>query len=223
MRRGTLICLTGIDGSGKTTLSQYLIDDLNRHGREAAYVYGRYQPRLLLPAIALARRLFFPDTDRTRDYTGFSRKKRSAVRKHLLLSNLYAKLLLSEYCLQLAFRVSLPLLLSRKAIVCDRYILDTIVTDLAVDFDYSPDDIRSAHERIQARFPRPDITVVIDLPEEIAFWRKDDTPSIEYLAERRELYRSAGEKSGAVIIDGSLPLDQVKRQVREVVWRGIRA
>lgn len=51
MTRGILICLTGIDGSGKTTLAKSLNDSLNKNGCNSTYVYARVTPifsRLLM-------------------------------------------------------------------------------------------------------------------------------------------------------------------------------
>jgi len=217
MKKGVLICFVGIDGSGKTTLAKYLVDEIQSRGGSASYVYGRYQPFLLRPVIFVGKLLFFRRKDRFNDYSGFAQTKKNAAASHGGLSRLYQRLLLAEYYLQLVWRMSLPLALSKRTIVSDRYIIDTVVTDLAVDFNYLPDEIHALIRRLHARFPKPDILVLIDLPEEIAMQRKTDTPSVDYLRERRGLYLLEAKGVGARIIDGSLPLDEIKRQVRQLV------
>jgi len=214
MKRGRLICFTGIDGSGKTTLAQYLSGEIQRNGGSASSIYGRYQPFILRPVMYLGKLLFFRKQDMYKDYSGYASSKRDAATSHAMLSRAYQALLFAEYHLQLIWRVSIPLALVNRTIVSDRYIIDTIVTDLAVDFSYSPEEIHSRIMHLESRFPRPDITILIDVPEEIAMQRKDDTPAVDYLRERRRLYLTEATGVGAEVIDGSLPLDEIKHRVR---------
>ncbi|MBI5049489.1 MAG: hypothetical protein HZC11_01090 [Nitrospirae bacterium] len=73
---------------------------------------------------------------------------------------------------------------------------------------------------IKIFFPQPDIVMYIDCPEDIAFSRKDDinTPNVEYLRERRELYLKLADKYGWIKIEGTLPVDKIAIQVKEKVY-----
>lgn len=213
MRRGKIICFTGIDGSGKTTLAKYLTDELHRRGVDTRYVYGRYQPAALRPLMYLGKLLFFRNKNMFQDYSDYAGSKKEAAREHTLLARLYQRLLFWEYALQLTFRVSLPVTILNRTLVCDRYIIDTVVTDLAVDFHYSEEEVEEVIREMYGRFPRPDVTFLIDLPEEIAMERKDDTPSVQYLEERRRLYLMSAETVGAVVLDGSLPRETIRESV----------
>lgn len=213
MRRGKIICFTGIDGSGKTTLAKYLTDELHRRGVDTRYVYGRYQPAALRPLMYLGKLLFFRKKDMFQDYSSYAGSKKEAAKEHTLLARLYQRLLFWEYALQLTLRVSLPVTLLNRTLVCDRYIIDTVVTDLAVDFHYSEEEVEEVIRKMYGRFPRPDITFLIDLPEEVAMKRKDDTPSVRYLEERRRLYLMSAATVGAVVLDGSLPGETIRQSV----------
>ena len=216
-RNGIFICFTGIDGAGKTTLAKFLINYLRKEGIQATYVYSRYVPILLRPIMFIGKLLFFRDKDFYRDYSEYSNTKKTTSKQHPLLSRLYQHLLLFDYSFQILFKIKLPLLFG-KNIVCDRYIHDTIVTDLSVDFNYSKKDVKNSLNKILYLFPMPDILFLIDLPEEIAHKRKDDVPSVDYLRDRRKMYLYIGNEYKMTILDGSMPLDELKYRVKEYTW-----
>ena len=217
-RRGIFICFTGMDGAGKTTLAKFLIDDLHDRGIKSRYVYNRYVPIILRPIMLIGKLLFLRDKDFYKDYTEYSNTKRTASRRHSVLARLYQRLLLFDYFFQILFKIKLPLLFG-KNIVCDRYIYDTIVTDLSVDFNYSEEDVQKSLYKILSWFPTPNITFLVDLPEKIAYQRKDDVPSIDYLKDRRETYLHMGKECEMMILDGVTPLDELKSVVKGNVWR----
>lgn len=66
-------------------------------------------------------------------------------------------------------------------------------------------------------FPEPDMVMYIDCPEEIAFKRKDDAPDVEYLADRRELYKYLAAKYNWISIDGTLPVGEIASQIMSKV------
>ena len=214
--KGFLICFTGIDGSGKTTLSKALVEALNKNGVKCMYVYGRLEPFILKPLIMIGRKLFLRGKDMFKEYVEYSNTKREVMKRNSFLSWIYKNILLFDYSLQLLFKVRLPLMLG-KNIVCDRYVYDTVITDLSVDMYYSTSEIRDLIKRFFYIIPTPDLVFLIDLPEEIAFQRKNDTPSIEYLREIRNIYFDVGKEEGMVILDGSKNLNEIQHRAVEVV------
>jgi dTMP kinase len=62
--------------------------------------------------------------------------------------------------------------------------------------------------------PPPDLIFLIDLPESIAFQRKDDTPSLYYLKERREIYRWLSREYKMEVIDGTKSMAEVEAEVK---------
>lgn len=208
-----LICFTGIDGSGKTTLSKELVKLLNRKGVKCKYVYGKLNPFISKPFILIGREIFLRGKNPFKDYSEYSNSKRRVIMKHYFLSRIYQKILLFDYMLQIFFKIKLPLMLD-KNIVCDRYVYDTIITDIAIDM-YSKGRIIKLLNNLQHFFPDPDITFLVDLPEEIAYKRKDDIPSIDYLKERRKIYLEVGEKFGMVVLDGSKSLEELRKEIQK--------
>ena len=220
-QKSLFICFTGMDGAGKTTLAKFLMDDLKDMGIKSRYVYNRYVPIILRPIMLIGELLFLRNKDFYKNYTLYSSTKRTASKKHPVLARLYQHLLLFDYFFQILFKIKLPLLFG-KNIVCDRYIYDTIVTDLSVDFNYSEEDVKKSLYKILSLFPKPDITFLVDLPEEIAYQRKDDVPSIDYLRDRRETYLHIGKECRMIILDGARPLDELKYIITENVGAIIR-
>lgn len=217
--KGFFICFTGMDGTGKTTLSKELVELLNKKGISCKYVYARLNPLLLKPFILIGKWIFLCGKDISKNYSEYVNRKRKAIEKHPILSKIYQQILLLDYMLQIFFKVKLPLMLG-KNIVCDRYVYDTIVTDLSIDFNYSKEDVKNSFSKILSLFPTPDITFLVDLPEEIAYQRKDDTPSLRYLKERRALYLEIGKEYGMIILEGSKTLEQLKSLIQRRVLEG---
>ena len=212
--KGFLICFTGIDGTGKTTLSKELVELLNEKGIKCKYVYARLNPFILKPFILLGGLVFLRRGEISENYFEYSNTKRRAIEKHSFLSRIYQQILLFDYILQIFFKVKLPLIFG-KNIVCDRYIYDTVITDLSVDMNYSRDRVMNLLDNLLRFSPKPDITFLIDVPEKTAYQRKNDTPSIGYLKERRDIYLDVGKEYEMVILNGSKSLKELRKEIRK--------
>ncbi|MBN2098732.1 MAG: hypothetical protein JW753_03955 [Dehalococcoidia bacterium] len=211
-KKSTLICFTGIDGSGKTTLAKALVGRLGSEGIPSRYVYGRLQPIMLWPVFLVGRKLFLRKKDMYKDYARYSQAKKGLL-DNRVLSAVYECLVLFDYFFQITMKIRLPLAIGRD-IVCDRYVYDTVITDLAVDLNYPQWRIGKVLERYLWLFPKPDLVFLVDVPEGIATKRKDDVPSVKYLEERRSLYLQVGREHGMTILDGSKGLDELKHAVQ---------
>jgi len=212
-RKNFFICFTGIDGSGKTTLARMTVKMLLQQGIPCIYVYNRFTPFLSKPFTCLGRKLFMSKEDVFRDYTRHSQTKRLLL-KSKILSFFYQFLILSDYYFQNLFKVKLPLMLG-KNIVCDRYIYDTLITDLALSIGYSGKAITNMLKKYFYFIPKPDLVFLADAPEEIAYHRKEDVPCIDYLKARRRFYSEVGKKEKMVILDGTLNIANLAGQIRE--------
>lgn len=211
------ICFSGIDGTGKTTLSKTVVEALRKKGVNCRYVYGRWKPIISKPFVILGNLLFLRKLDIFENYNKYSNTKKNLIKKHSFLSRLYQQILLFDYGIQIFFNVQLPLLFG-KSIVCDRYLYDTVVTDLAIDLSYSLDDSIHMLEYLFNFFPKPDIAFLIDVSEEIAYHRKDDTPSLSYLKERRKMYLDIGKKYDMKILDGASGLKTLQNEIERQVF-----
>jgi dTMP kinase len=127
----------------------------------------------------------------------------------------YERLMLIDYFQQTFFRVTIPLCRG-KTIICDRYIYD-IVIDIACDLEYPIEKMTDLLAYSFKYIMKPDITFLIDIPESIAFNRKDDTPSIAHLLERRKHYKGLANNNKMYVLDGTYNIDVLHNQVLEFI------
>lgn len=211
MRKRFFICFVGIDGSGKSTLSKQLVHSLKENGIETNYVWNRYIPILMKLPMIIANKVVFKKNEIYENYSVYSSKKK-ALFSNNFLSIIYENMLMFDYVIQMIYKVKVPLLLG-KSIVCDRFIFDTIISDLAVDLNYSETKTISFLNKYLKISPKPDIIFLIDAPEEIAFMRKNDTPSIEYLKERRKICLLLEKPFNMVYIDGTRNIGELNNKI----------
>ncbi len=221
MKKPIFICFIGIDGSGKTTQAKALVDMLEEMGLESRYVYNRSEPILTKPFIAVGKALFFGGKGKFDNYREYS-IRRQKVFKNSLLSAADQNSLLVDNSLQNIARLSLPLILSKSS-VCDRYIHDTVV-DLAVDLNYPDGKTKTMLKNFLYLVPKPDLVFLIDAPEEMAYQRKNDIPSLDFLKERRKVYLDMAKEYEMMVIDGSRELVEleclIQSRVNEVInWK----
>jgi len=112
----------------------------------------------------------------------------------------------------------IPALKSGKIVVLDRYYYSTIAYQGARGID--PELIKKLNER----FPKPDIVILLDVSPEIALRRikvrgePDKFEKIEFLRKVRENFlKLKGEN--VFIINAELDLDTVKEKVLEIVLK----
>ena len=215
--KNNFICFIGIDGSGKTTLAKTLAKMMEENGITSKYVWNRFELSIMLrPFLIIGRTLFLHGKDMFDDYAEYSDSKKRLF-KNRFLSTVYQYVVLLDYSLQIFLKIKVPLIFG-KNIICDRYIYDTIV-DLKVDLHYHDTKIKNILKILFHLLPKPDLLFLIDVPEDIAYQRKDDTPSIEYLRERRNVYLNIGKGYDAVILDGTKKLEKLQSEIEMRVFQ----
>lgn len=202
-----LICVTGIDGAGKTTLAHSIAAALRQAGWPAIYVYGRIYPVTSRLLMALGRATLLRKNDQWRDYSAYSTRKKQAMHNPCLAWP-YTLAILLDYYVQIWWKL-LPHIFDRRIIVSDRYIYDTVISDLTAHLNYSPRQTERTIERGLKLLPTPLLTILVDIPEEIAFSRKTDVPHIDYLKERRGSYLALDARPEVEQVDGSGPPESV--------------
>jgi len=217
VNKGLLIVFCGIDGSGKTTQAELLIDDLIEKGLPAQYVWARWEQKLV-------RALTGKWKAHIKNDTGHSHggAKENKQKKRKLLSNPFFRFLwlgafFIDYGFQILFKVRMRLI-KKELIVSDRMFYDSVIdqaVNLGSNREWLLDNLSSPWMKIV--FPEPDFVIYIDCPGEIAFARKDDAPDVEYLTDRRALYKQLAEQYGWIEIDGTHSVDDIAAQVKDIV------
>ena len=216
MKKGSLIVFTGIDGSGKTTQADLLLECLQKEGVDAAYVWSRWEPCLLRPLINKWK-------NRTKGESGGSEQDFNELksRKKKLLDNPFIRWLwllffFIDYSVQIFVRLG-PQLRKRELIISDRIFYDSVI-DQAINLGGRKDWLLKSLDSFWMKmiFPVPDMVIYVDCPADIAFSRKDDAPNVEYLEERRDLYLELAGKYDWVIVDGTMHVDKIAGQIYQI-------
>jgi thymidylate kinase len=97
-----------------------------------------------------------------------------------------------------------------EIVICDRYIFDTMV-DLQQDLHYS---MKQARNILDAGWiPQPSSKFLLDISEQVAFARKRDSNSPEYLKRRRTLYLDVAREYELDIVDAGQSIEAVSQSV----------
>lgn len=215
IKRGSLIVLTGIDGSGKTTQAQLLVETLKKEGMIVSYVWARWEQILVKPLTKSWKSGLKKDTGNSDSRAKINKSKKHELLRNPFLRWLWLAAFFLDYGLQILVKVRFRLM-KKGLIVSDRMFYDSAV-DQAINLggrkNWLLDNLDSAWMRLI--FPEPDIVMYIDCPEEVAFKRKVDAPDLEYLSDRRQLYKYLAVKYNWIIIDGALPIDEIAFHIRK--------
>lgn len=212
-----LIALCGIDGTGKSTQADLLRVRLQAGGQTVEVLWCRWDPFLARPAVVVLDRLTRRRAVSASTQPGGDAQdgeSRRALKRRLLASPLIRRLwtgvLVLDYGLQVAPKV-LRARRSADVVIVDRYRHDVLI-DLSAGGELAP-----TPAVLRWLLPDPDLIVVLDVGEEVAFARKPDSLDLSYLQERRRLYLQLSQDSTAVLVDASEPT----LAVSEAVFRAV--
>ena len=198
--RGKFISLEGIDGAGKSTHHAWLIDFLQRQGKEI--VATREPGGTALGEKLRALLLSEPMHLETEALLMFA-----ARREHL-------------------DKLILPALAAGKWVVSDRF------TDASYAYQgggrgLAPEKIMGLESWVQAGF-QPDLTIVFDLPTDIAFERlskpgnapdRFEQETREFFERVRESYlQRAGADPGRIkVIDSRQSISEIQKSLEQII------
>lgn len=222
MAQGILICLLGIDGSGKSTQAQRLVTQLTVTGYAATYVWGGRRGVLTAPLVRHGKaRLGAPVQPVTSsaiinpEYRAYVRGtqqlfKRGSVR------GLWRQVTLLEHLLEIWWYVGRPLA-QGQIVVCDRYLYDSLVNQAVLFGSATVEIYRQLGNPLLSLVPRPVLGFWLDTPPEVALRRKADIYDIQQLELRVPLYNQIASALAFQSLDGTLPADHLG----DVIWSSI--
>jgi dTMP kinase len=198
LHKGLLIVLEGIDGSGKSTQAELLLEYLRRRGLDALSFREPSAGRWGKEIKRKARR---PDSlTPEQELDLFLKDRKENVRRNLE-----------------------PALRRRKVVVLDRYFYSTIAYQGAKGIDRQR--IRELHKPFVIE---PDLVFILDLVARKGLARIKNRPDKdrlfereEYLVKVRKIFRSLKGKN-IVHVDASAPPDQIARKIAARVSRCIK-
>jgi thymidylate kinase len=233
MRTPPLICLTGIDGCGKSTQARLLAQRMREAGWDVAVVWTGGRPYLSRPLVNLVKRRFrapllqqdgrFVARDGSTeavaaDFDRYLERSHALFQRWGILRRGWTDVSLVEHALEAHLAVS-PARRSGQAVICDRYLLKSVV-NLAVLMDVPlialPNLLRHPVLRL---VPQPTVYILLDIPADVGFARKDDLPSRTYLDRRVPIYRALAAYTGMPVVDGTQAPEDVAAEVWDAVAR----
>jgi thymidylate kinase len=181
-----LITFSGLDGSGKSTLVDYLKESLEKENRKVAVSHMNYDVGLYSVLRLLKKKVLSSDNEtqshapREAAHAGKFRN-RTAKLRYMLVWNKSLRLAIYpiDVLIFLCYRIYVEKL-NRQVLIMDRYFYDTLV------------DVTGAKRSFRLRFlswltPTPTLPVYLDISPEKAFARKNEY-SVDYLNHRRLSY-----------------------------------
>jgi thymidylate kinase len=211
------VCFIGSDGSGKSTIVAKTFEMIRKRRKiKARKVYGGNSPVITKFAMIAGRRLFLKDSNMYSDYDKYLNSKKAFYRKASKFVHTYISLLIIEYYFKLLFKVIIPYKIG-YSIIADRYVYDIIINNLAIDKDLPVSEVNSLLDKFWFFIPRPDITFLLQVPEDVALKRKNDIPSLSYLKIRNKFYEDLTKSEQIVILDGTLSILELEKKVLDEI------
>lgn len=222
-RRGAVVALSGVDGSGKSTQAARLAETLVRLGFDAHEQWTKLgeTPWIWRIARPAKRVLLFvtrsgskstlppPSSERYGPDAGTELRRRSPALTHawatfVALSNV------------LTHRRATSRSLQGAVVVCDRYVLDSIVHLRA---RYGPERSFAFQAALVRRLsPKPAPAFLIHVTPEVAHERRRDEHELEELADLVRLYDEELSRVSVRVIDGTRTMDEVCADLAREIW-----
>ncbi len=214
--KGKLIVFSGLDGAGKSTQIEILVDYLCSKGRLPKFIWTRGGYTSLFNGLKnLLRKLMggrVPPPGRNEKRERVIRSKR--VQKFWLIIALLD--LLRVYAFQIRFWLWFG-----KIVICDRYLIDTLI-DFKINFTNQNVERWSLYKLLLWTSPRPDISFLMLIPVEEAIKRsgQKDEPfpdSPEILAKRLGMYKELLGDKNWIVLDGLKSKEELTFEIKQIV------
>ena len=215
-----MISVSGLDGAGKTSIIQEVMKISSASNVPIKYFWCSYQLILLKPIVRPLQMFFLRKENQFKDYNKY-KKTIDKLSGNTILAKTYASLTQLEYLLQVYMKICFSQIFSKNLIICDRYYYDVFVS-LALTLSYNDDELIRKINNFSKLCPKPDVAYYVDIKEDVAYNRKNDIPSIQYLKQRRRLYLLLAQKYDMKILNGECdPNDNATRIMSNLFVRGV--
>lgn len=224
-RRGAVIAISGLDGSGKSTQAQGLEQALSALGYPVVRIWTSLSAhpslaRVAAPVRAVLRyRRASSGDGQQRPAAGEDSDRLTHLREgNPLLQRMWVCFVAAMNAWWV-WRAVRPHLLRGRIVICDRYTLDSIVH---LRYRYGAERRYRAHlGLIRLLSPTPLRAYLLDIPPESAYARNQEY-SPQQTALRARLYREEHDGLGVRRLDGERPREDLCRQLALEVWTALR-
>ncbi|MDQ3878295.1 MAG: hypothetical protein M3290_08115 [Actinomycetota bacterium] len=215
-RRGTVVALSGLDGSGKTTQATHLHATLEQLGIEAVVEETRITA---IPSFndvtAPAKRPLAAD-EQSREPSGAVRQEPHEPRRANPLVDYVASCIVAIKDGMAHRRATARHLRNARVVICDGYALDSIVRLRALFGHASRFRLQTAI--IKGLSPTPAAAYWLEVPSETSVARNADRYTAEDLRARSAVYRQLLEQLSVTRLDGTASVDALCELIARDCW-----
>jgi thymidylate kinase len=200
-----LLCITGIDGVGKTTHVNLLLQYYNNNSIKCEYRWLRFHHFFSLPLLAVSRLL---------GYTRLSKlgnKQKCSYHefyKSKTISFLYPWILFLDTIIFTMLLVYIPIVLFRINIVCDRFIYDTLI-DLSIALKDDELYRKPIAKLFIMLMPKKSKIIMLNLDKSMIFSRRPELSEDQTFNERYDLYRKFAREFKIVIVENDQEISHI--------------
>jgi thymidylate kinase len=212
-----VIAICGIDGSGKSTQIKLLKKYLRQRGFSVKHVWFRWTAFLSYPFLALCRLLGYTKWKTTRRSNARYAERRFYMNK--VSVRLWPWLFTLDAFIYSIFKIKARIILG-YTVLCDRFIPDILVDLMCETKDYRLPKCMVGR-MLLSLIPKDSRLIIIDVTEDTAYNRKHDTPSINYLKERRKIYLALAKALNIPVVDGEMGLADVHINILRLLGLGL--
>jgi thymidylate kinase len=207
-----ILVISGIDGSGKTSIIKGVQKALVGKGHKSRYIwlrYNHYLTKFLLAACRLAGLTRYEYFENSRvGYHDFHKSK--------FISWLFIILTFVDTLVISFYRVYIPSWLSNKIIVCDRWVFDIII-DLEVDtgIDFSKGTwLYKCFTLLHTDNCR---CFIIKRGYEVVRKARDENINDKNFSKRFSLYEKYAKNSSVILVDNNESIEKAVEQIVSVI------
>lgn len=208
-----LICISGPDGTGKSTQVTQLLDSLEKRGYHYEYRWMRFHHLFSFPILGLARILSLSevvtlDNGEKIGYHYFYKSR--------LVPGLYKATMLIDTLIFTIHMVYIPNKLLNRRLICDRFIYDTLIDLMISTGDHQIYESRTG-KFLQALIPDQSNTIILLADEKQLTGRREDLTHDKTLGQKINFYSTISVKFNIPVIDASLSVKEVNKKIWEAI------
>jgi len=205
-----IVYLSGIDGTGKTSIASWIVKSQTELGRRPIIVKCGANIRFFtLPFYLLGKWLKLMPNNLSRKRVHTARYPH--IHQSNSLSKMFCLAVLADTIIVDLVRVRIPTHLGRT-VISDRHVLDVLVELMIATGD--PETHKSCIGRQLLKLMQNENVFLIDILEDIAYRRKDDVPSLDYLRSRRQYYLKLSQDICFIkVINGDRPVEEIVKEI----------
>lgn len=206
------ICITGIDGVGKTTHVNLILEHLRKKGIKCQYKWLRFHHLFSLPLLAFCRVAGYT---RVSTLGGTQKCSYHEFYKSRIISSVYPWILFADTLLFTTIKVYIPMIFG-TSIVCDRFVYDTLI-DVAVATKNHEIYRETVGKFFLKLIPKNAKFIMLTVDKSIIFSRRNELKDDLTFDERYELYMSFADAFGISVVDNKRSVEDVKKSIINIV------